>query len=428
MKQRRIGWWVLVFALALPPATGAQPIPDPFADVPIGERFNGRADAVMLQGFHWRSHEPVRTAAGTAKSWYRVVRENAEVIRDAGFDYVWLPPPSESAAAEGYMPSQWYDLDSRYGTREELEAAIGALAPVKALADVVVNHRVGRATSRADFEEPTFADNAAAVTRNDECGCGTGEQEAGPDASVPFARDLDHFNPSVREEVVKWLRFLREDVGFAGWRYDLVKGYPGRFVRVYNEATQPELSVGEYWDDGSRQAVVDWIDATRGRSMAFDFPTRHLLRRAIQGRDFAALKTIDGKPTGVIGWWAAMSVTFLDNHDTQHGHFNQHFSGAEVLQGYAYVLTHPGIPCVFWTHFFDWGAENTAKIARLIAVRKRGGLHRGSTVDIRAADEGRYAAIVDGAVAVKIGPGPWDPGGGWRVAVDGHDFAVWERQ
>jgi len=49
-------------------------------------------------------------------------------------------------------------------------------------------------------------------------------------------------------------------------------------------------------------------------------------------------------------------------------------------------------------------------------------------VDIRAADEGRYAAIVDGAVAVKIGPGPWDPGGGWRVAVDGHDFAVWERQ
>ena len=122
-----------------------------------------------------------------------------------------------------------------------------------------------------------------------------------------------------------------------------------------------------------------------------------------------------------------MSVTFLDNHDTQYGHFNQHFSGAEVLQGYAYILTHPGIPCVFWPHFFDWGDENRTKISRLIDLRKRKGLTSRSVVDIRAADQGRYAAIVDGKVAMKIGPGPWDPGPGWSLAVDGDDFAVWER-
>jgi len=428
MRKGCVALWLLVGQLALAPAICAQPVSGPIAGAPVEERFNGRADAVMLQGFHWRSHESIAAAGGTVKSWYRIVRENAPAIRDAGFDYIWLPPPSQSAAPEGYLPSQWYDLDAAYGTKAELKDVIARIDPVKALADVVVNHRVGKATSGADFGDPAFADNAAAVAGTDECGCGTGEPETGPDVSVPYARDLDHFNGSVREEVVRWLRFLKEEIGFAGWRYDLVKGYPGRFVRAYNEATQPELSVGEYWDDGSRQAIVDWIDSTRGRSMAFDFPTRHLLRRAIQRRDFGVLETLDGKPSGVIGWWAAMSVTFLDNHDTQYGHFNQHFSGAEVLQGYAYILTHPGIPCVFWPHFFDWGEENRTKIGRLISVRKRRGLHSRSVVDIQAADQGRYAAVVDGRVAVKIGPGPWDPGPGWSLAVDGDDFAVWERQ
>ncbi len=46
-------------------------------------------------------------------------------------------------------------------------------------------------------------------------------------------------------------------------------------------------------------------------------------------------------------------------------------------------------------------------------------------VDIVAADDAKYAAIVDGKVAVKIGPGPWDPGPGWKVVTDGNDYAVW---
>lgn len=390
------------------------------APAPIVEAFNGAPADVMLQGFHWTSRR------SSAPSWYGIVEQNAPAIREAGFDLVWFPPPSQSAFGnEGYMPTRWNVLDSAYGSKAELTSAIAALAPLRPIADVVVNHRCGVASGQADFEAPPFPDQARAICRDDESGIGTGDLDTGE--SQPAARDLDHTNPDVRRLIKEYLSTLKA-VGFQGWRYDEVRGYAGDFVREYNEDSRPHLSVGEFWD-GDRQNVVNWIDSTRGRSMAFDFPTRAVLKAAIDGREFWRLKAVDGKPTGVIGWWPEMSVTFLEDHDTDKDHpFPDEFGdGDQILQGYAYLLTHPGIPCVYWTHYFDYGAALRSKIGELIGLRKATGLHRASSVDIVAADEAKYAAVVDDKVAVKLGPGAWDPGSGFAVAVDGNDFAVWTR-
>ena len=51
------------------------------------------------------------------------------------------------------------------------------------------------------------------------------------------------------QDIKHWLSWLRADVGFDGWRFDFVKGYPGRHVREYVEASEPVLAVGEFWDD-----------------------------------------------------------------------------------------------------------------------------------------------------------------------------------
>ena len=70
------------------------------------QRYNGTGREVMLQGFHWRSYDPVNNGN---KHWYRIISENANVIKNAGFDYVWFPPPSRSAADDNsYLPNQWY--------------------------------------------------------------------------------------------------------------------------------------------------------------------------------------------------------------------------------------------------------------------------------------------------------------------------------
>jgi alpha-amylase len=417
--------WV---ALALPPPARRTP--------PEVNPYHGDGRDILLQGFHWGSHAGgLDEHTRARKSWYRVLQENAAAIREAGFSWVWFPPPSDSLAPQGYIPRRWHVLDSAFGTEAELRAAVRALGPVGAMADVVVNHRVGVATPGADFADPPFPDNRAAIAGDDESGVGTGNPDTGD--RHPAGRDLDHTNPGVRTAIKKYLWRLRA-AGFRGWRYDLVKGYHGRFVGEYNDATAPDLSVGEFFD-GDRHKLAGWIDATGGRSTAFDFPTRYLLYEACRDDDYGRLRAESGcraVPGGFLGLRPGAAVTFVDNHDTEYrreqdhlyeGYGTRHFPGEAAVMGYAYVLTHPGIPCVFWSHYFDWGVPARQRIARLMRVRRGSGIHARSAVEIREAGRGLYAAVVDGVVAVKLGRRDWSPGPGWRLAVDGERFAVWTR-
>ncbi len=402
----------------LEPGAVAQPAVRLAAIGPIGQASNGKPTDVMLQGFHWTSH------SSQNPNWYQILAQNAGVIQNGRFDVVWFPPPSQAADDEGYMPTRWNMLDTSYGSTDDLKAAITALQPVRALADVVVNHRCGVATGGADFDAPPFLDQTGAITKDDECHVGTGNNDTGE--ANTYARDLDHTATQVQNAITTYLSFLK-GVGFSAWRYDEARGYAGRYVGQYNDASAPYLSVGEVWDS-DRQTVVNWIDATGGKSMAFDFPTRTVLKNALDWRQFSQLKTIDGKPTGAIGYWPAMCVTFLDDHDTaaDHPYPDPFGDGDQVLQGYAYIMTHPGLPCVFWVHYFDYGLATQQMIQQLISIRKTAGLNSGSIVNIIAADDNeKYAAIIDGKVALKLGPAPWDPGPGWSVAASGNDFAVW---
>jgi alpha-amylase len=403
----------------LKPHFGAAPAAKLAAAVgPAAVARNGQPTDVLLQGFHWNSH------GSQNPGWYQILAQNAGVIKSGQFDVVWFPPPSQSADAEGYMPTRWNQFDVSYGSTADLQAAISALKPIRSLADVVINHRCGVATGGPDFDSPPFPDQNGAVTKDDECGVGTGNYDTGERNT--YARDLDHTAVQVQTAIKAYLKLLQGQ-GFSAWRYDEARGYGGVYAGIYNDATQPYLSVAEVWDS-DRQVLMNWIDATGGRSMAFDFPTRTLLQNAVDQRSFSQLKTIDGKPTGAIGWWPAMSVTFIDDHDTaSDGSANQPFgNGDQVLQGYAYIMTHPGTPCVFWSHYFDWGSSIQQTIRQLISIRKTAGLNNGSVVNIVAADDQqKYAAIIDGKVALKLGPAPWDPGPGWNVATSGNDFAVW---
>jgi alpha-amylase len=410
--------------------------------------YAGKTDAILLQGFHWTSNE---------HSWYRILAEMSGDIQAAGFDYVWFPPPSASADPHGYLPTEWYNLNSKYGTQDELKAAIAALRKgkrsVEAIADVVVNHRCG-VKDWADFQNPHFAPdgttdpkaieeaNRKAVVQEDEWKEAGGKPAGSSDTGEQFngGRDLDHTNPLVQQAIIKWLQWLKKEIGFVGWRWDLVKGYHPRFVGLYNDATQPAISVAEF-ADSEPLPLVDWInrtygkpdvdggpDRTGGKSCAFDFPTRGFLKRAFEQNNYELLKSVEGRCPGLIGHWPAMAVTFLDNHDTEPANHNDPYPTERVAAGYAYLLTHPGKPCVFWPHLFDWGQALRKTILSLIQLRRRARLYAESGVNIRLAQTDLYAAVIDDKIALKLGPAPWQPDGDdWQSALDGDDFAVWSR-
>jgi len=388
---------------------------------------------VMLQGFHWNSWK--------YKTW-NILKNNAANIKNGGFTMVWLPPASRSTGGTGYLPTEWFNFNSAHGTETELKAALTALNNngVKPIADIVVNHRCGTA-NWADFSNPSFTDNKRAVVKNDEWGQGTGNYDTG--SGFEAGRDLDHTYTSVQDQIKAYLTKLK-GLGFKGWRYDFVKGFSGSYIGTYNSASSPYFSVGELWPDitgdyyasGSgvnyhRQKLMDWINATGNKSTAFDFTTKWQLMLAVSRSEYWRLKDPNGKAIGAIGWWPEMSVTFIDNHDTgpspDGGQDHWPFPSDKVEQGYAYILTHPGIPSVYWVHYFDWGTTLQGKIKTLVALRKEKGIRSNSSLNIVAADSSKYAAIVNGNLAVKIGPGSWSPGTGWTLRSSGNQWAVWTK-
>ena len=51
------------------------------------------------------------------------------------------------------------------------------------------------------------------------------------------------------------------------------------------------------------------------------------------------------------------------------GSTQQHwpFPSGKEETGYAYLMTHPGIPCVLWEHYYDYGKKDV--IDKLIDIR-----------------------------------------------------------
>ncbi|GGC13290.1 glucan 1,4-alpha-maltotetraohydrolase domain-containing protein [Pseudoduganella buxea] len=391
----------------------------------------GGSKAILLQGFHWNS------ANQASPTWYDTLAGKSSDLAALGVTHVWFPPPSDSAAKEGYLPRKLDVLNSSYGTSSDLFEAINALKGVgiQSIADIVVNHRVG-STGWSDFTSPNWS--TYTIVNNDECNCGLGNADTGPGFSA--GRDLDHTNVGETQNgIIHWLNYTLKPTGFTGLRFDYVKGFDPSYVAKYANAFAPDFCVGELWPDfnlndmnANRQALMNWINGTGNACGAFDFTTKGILNDALANGNYWRLKDSAGKPQGAIGWWPAMSVTFVDNHDT--GPAASCGSGqnlwaapcGSVMEGYAYILSHPGIPTVFYPHVYDWNLK--APIGALIKARKAAGVTSTSAVAIQQATQGLYAAIVTGStrqLAMKIGPNSWSPGTGWTLQASGTNYAVW---
>ncbi len=358
---------------------------------------------VMLQAFSWDSYDET--------NWV-VLQQQADELAST-FELVWLPQSGNCGGQSmGYDDLYWFtNYNSSFGSEAELRSLINTFKAkgIKTIADVVINHRKNK-SNWVDFPAETYNGVKYEMLSTDICKNDDGGNAAKEAAKLGLSvsanndtgedwggmRDLDHKSQNVQTIVKAYLNFLLNDLGYAGFRYDMVKGYSPEFTGIYNTASNPEFSVGECWDGTS--VIKSWIDGTKVnnaiQSAAFDFQFKYVVRNAVDKKDWTYLgKQNDGNyPLVNQMAYRRYAVTFVENHDTQlrsDGSSNGPLK-KDTLAANAYLLAMPGTPCIFQPHWLAYPTE----IKAMVAARKTAGINAESNYGMFRSNTKYYASII----------------------------------
>lgn len=397
-------------------------------------------DGVMLQGFYWDSYSDTQ--------WTNLTSQADELSKY--FKLIWVPQSGwcKSTTNMGYYPVYWFNQNSAFGSEDDLRTMISTFKDkgTGIIADVVVNHKNG-VSNWCDFANEevkgintgkTYSvtwDNTGytQICNNDEANTATkseakGKIKGAADTGLgeTGCRDLDHTNATTQQNIKTYEDFLLNEMGYQGFRYDFVKGYDPQYIKMYNETSKPEFSVGEYWQgtvtdtksgDHPFGGVKDWVDATGKASAAFDFPMKYLIRDAFGG-NWKELANYTKRT--LVAEEPQYAVTFIDNHDTGEPHNNPDPLRANVEAANAYILAMPGTPCVWISHWKSYKYT----IKKCILARKIAGVTNTSRILKSEGQDNGYVLIVKGDkgnVMLLLGSPTYDTTG-YQLACEGPEF------
>ena len=395
---------------------------------------------VMLQGFYWDSFKDSR--------WALLEQQAPDLA--ASFDLIWIPQSGNCGSQSmGYDDLWWFnDYNSSFGSEAQLRSMIQTFKALGlgTIADVVINHRrdLGKWT---DFPKETYNGETYEMTYQDICSDDEAAKkgyEVGPNKDTGEAwdgmRDLDHKSENVQRIVKAYLKFLLGDLGYAGFRYDMVKGYSASFTGMYNADSNPQFSVGEYFD-GNLSKVTTWIDGTKTdgkiQSAAFDFPFRYTVRNALRGSSSDGnsknwnqnpdYKLLSSESLASKTAYRRYSVTFVENHDTEYrsAGAQQDPIRKDTLAANAFLLAMPGTPCVFLKHWQAYKPEIKAMIAarKLCGINNMSDFMRYSSPNVTA----YYANIIDDKLLCVVGDEDklTPEADQWTKILSGHHYAYY---
>lgn len=384
-------------------------------------------DGVMLQGFYWDSYSDTK--------WMNLESQADELSQY--FNLIWVPQSGYCNSLSnqmGYSDIWWLDHKSAFGTEDELRSMIQTFKNKKVgiIADVVINHKNGN-TNWCDFPNESKNGytltwdntNLSGICQDDECKDNGYNPTGAKDTGINFdgCRDLDHTNATVQQNIKTYLDFLLKDLGYTGFRYDMVGGYAPKYTGIYNTSAKPEFSVGEYWMDDGKDGLVNWINGTKVdgdiQSAAFDFTMKWNINDAFSnGGNWNKLNNtaLSNDPD-----YVRYAVTFVDNHDTGRSGAQPLYANIEAAN--AFILTMPGTPCVWLKH---WLTYKTA-IKKQIVVRKAAGVNNQSEILSHEASANGYVLTVKGTkgnVLLVLGS-ETAATTGYKLAVEGTNYKMY---
>ena len=369
--------------------------------------------------------------------WWKRCAAKAENLAGLGITEVWLPPAYKGTSQQdvGYGVYDMYDLGefdqkgtirTKYGTKEEYLEAIQAFHEmgIRVFADIVLNHRMGGdalETVMAFGDSPedrlTQLDDARAVRvwskfsfpgrggkysrftwdHRHFTGTDWDEESRSRDRIYRFTgkrwapetdpekgnfdylmgMNVDMSNPAVRRETEKWLRWYLKETGVDGLRLDAVKHISFPFYRELLKRLRadgyPELpAVGEYWS-GDLGRLLHYLDAVDNEMSLVDVALHYnFFNASAAGAEYDMSRIFENT---LVAERPQNAVTFVDNHDTQHGQSLESFV-ADWFKPLAYallLLRLDGVPCVFYSDYYGNPVRNrplVPNLGKMIKLRR----------------------------------------------------------
>ncbi|ELU42665.1 alpha-amylase [Rhizoctonia solani AG-1 IA] len=305
----------------------------------------------MVQAFEWYS-------PGGGVHW-NTLKDRVQELSDMGVTAMWLPPPTK-ASSQNSVGYDIYDILIRYGTSANLTKRAEnepIMAPRKSswilcdmhmrmvgivgYVDAVLNHKFGadrterfRATEvdpndrtrditdKYDIEGWTafdfpgrngkysqlkwtfnhFTVRMGPIFRIDGDGknWAQGVDHENRNYDYLMGADIDHRHPEAHDDLLAWGKWVIDEIGAAGFRFDAIKHIDDVFIAEFVKHVRAEthkssmFAVGEFWKD-SLEDINNYLNKLGTQFSVFDAPLHYNFKEASEaGNNFDLREIFSG--------------------------------------------------------------------------------------------------------------------------------------
>jgi len=293
-------------------------------------------------------------------------------LHTLGARCIWLMPVAESPSYHGYDVTNYYRVDSDYGTNADFKQLVAEAhrRGIRVLVDLVLNH--------ASSDHPFFQEalhNPASPHRDWFRWSATKPDVKGPWGQEVWHHspirneyyyglfwsgmpDLNYENPSVRDEAMKVARFWVREMGVDGFRLDAIPylveeneqlmhargthNFLREFAAKLRAIAPNTFTIGEVWD--STGAMLDYYPDQLDAHFAFEVSNAIIeaVRTGSAAKLFPSVMRLQ-RELPAVRW-----SPFLRNHDQTRTRTELGGSLERARLAATLLMTFPGLPFIYY--------------------------------------------------------------------------------
>ncbi len=298
--------------------------------------------------------------------------EKLDYLASLGIKGIWLMPIFPSPSYHGYDVTDYYSVNSQYGTMDDFRNLLNQAHQrgIRVIIDLVLNHTSDQhpwfKSAKSDVNSPYR--NWYIWSETDPKYTGPwGERVWHPTLNgyyygifESFMPDLNYNNPAVTQEMDKVVTYWLKDVGVDGFRLDAAKHliengatqqntaathhWYANFRPVYKAANPQAMVVGEV--SGDPPSVLASYTNGSQLDLAFDFNMADAFISSVNGGQ--AAYAVNALKTSIKLMPDFQFAPFLTNHDQNRAMSDFYGDVNKAKVAASLLLTSPGTPFIYY--------------------------------------------------------------------------------